>query len=61
MAGDLLFLGCDNEVRAFSTKDGKQVWQAPVKGRAWGLAVVDDTLYVSTDEGAIHGFQGGVR
>jgi len=61
MARGVLLLGGDNEVRAFSTKDGKQVWQAPVKGRAWGLAVIDDTLYVSTDEGAIHGFAGGVR
>jgi len=61
MAKDVLLLGGDGEVRAFSAKDGKQVWEAPVRGRAWGMAVVDDTLYVSTDEGVIHGFAGDVR
>lgn len=61
MAGGVILLGGDGEVRAFSAKDGKQVWRADVTGRAWGLAVVDNTLYVSTDEGVIHGFSGGVR
>jgi outer membrane protein assembly factor BamB len=61
MARGVLLLGGDGEVQAFSAKDGKKIWQAPVSGRAWGLAVVDDSLYVSTDEGVIHGFSGGVR
>ncbi len=61
MAAGLLLVGGDGEVRAYAAKDGKQVWQAPVVGRAWGLAVVDDRLYVSTDEGVIHGFSGGGR
>ncbi len=55
-AGDHLFAGGDRRVAAFDVSDGREVWSAPVEGRAFGLAVADGRLLVSTDTGRIHGF-----
>ena len=55
-SGALLFAGGANRVAAFGT-DGKQRWEAPVDGNAFGLAVADGCLYVSTDTGSIHCFK----
>lgn len=60
LAGNLLFAGGDDHVAAFNTEDGAPVWQAPVQGRAYGLAVSNGRLYVSTDQGAIHCFSADV-
>jgi len=56
LAGKTLFLGGDSVVCAISARDGKQLWKAPVDGKARGLAVAGGRLYVSTDKGKIHCF-----
>jgi outer membrane protein assembly factor BamB len=61
MAGDVLFAGGENKVGAFSTKDGKEIWSAPVTGTAYGLSVINGGLYVSTDKGHIHCFRSGIK
>ncbi len=61
MAGNVLFVGGENNIAALSTKDGRQIWSAPVTGEAHGLSVVNGGLYVSTDEGRIHCFRSDVR
>ncbi|MEN6544841.1 MAG: PQQ-binding-like beta-propeller repeat protein [Armatimonadia bacterium] len=53
VAGDTLFAGGADEVLALDAKTGKQLWSAPVKGLAKGLAVADKRLLVSLDNGAI--------
>jgi hypothetical protein len=57
LAGMTLFAGGDNGVAAFDASTGKELWVAPVAGRAHGLAVARGRLYVSTDSGAIHCFR----
>ena len=57
LAGDVLFAGGDGRVAAFAAADGKRLWTHAVRGRAHGLAVARGSLYVSTDEGAIHCFR----
>ncbi|MBC8327050.1 MAG: PQQ-binding-like beta-propeller repeat protein [Verrucomicrobia subdivision 3 bacterium] len=56
LAGNTLFAGGDNEVAAYSTADGKQIWTAKVNGAALGLAVAHGRLLVSTDRGTIYCF-----
>ena len=56
LAGDTLFAGGNNEVVAYSAKDGKRVWSVPVNGAAMGIAVAHGRLLVSTDKGTIHCF-----
>ncbi|MDP6538645.1 MAG: PQQ-binding-like beta-propeller repeat protein [Planctomycetota bacterium] len=57
LAGELLFAGGRDSVRAWRAKDGDEVWSAPVEGRAYGLAASRGRLFVSTDSGAIHCFE----
>jgi outer membrane protein assembly factor BamB len=61
MAGDVLFAGGENKVGAFSTRNGKEIWTAPVTGTAYGLSAINGGLYVSTDKGQIHCFRNGVK
>lgn len=61
MAGDVLFAGGENEVAAFSTEDGKEIWSAPVTGIAHGLSVMNGGLYASTNRGHVHCFRNGVK
>lgn len=56
LAGDLLFVGGDDAVVAFGASDGKRLWSNAVTGKAYGLAVANDNLIVSTDKGVIHCF-----
>ena len=56
LAGDTLFAGGNNEVVAYSAKDGKRVWRTPVNGAAMGIAVAHGRLLVSTDKGTIYCF-----
>ncbi len=53
VAGKHLIVGGKNEVAAFDTESGKQVWSAPVAGEASGLAVASGRLVVSTTSGEI--------
>ncbi len=59
MAGDVLFLGGENEIAAIDASNGKVIWRAEVKGKAFGLSIVNGGLYASTDKGMIHCFRNG--
>jgi len=56
MAGDTVIAGGEDQVVAYSTDDGRQVWTGKVNGKAYALAVSDGRLYVGTDRGTIHCF-----
>jgi len=56
LTGDLLFVGGDSEVVALRISDGEQVWNGKTEGNAYGLAVANGSLFVSTDSGIIHCF-----
>ncbi len=57
MAGGILFVGGDGEVAAIDAGKGEAVWTGRIEGKAFGLAVANDSLYVSTDTGRIHCFR----
>lgn len=51
--------GGDDEVAAFDETTAQLLWHAAVEGRAYGLAVMDGRLLVSTDRGLIYCFESG--
>ncbi len=57
LAGEMLYVGGRDEVCAMETKTGKKIWRRDVHGRAFGLAVANRRLLVSTDEGCIYCFE----
>jgi len=57
LAGETLVAGGDGRVEALSATDGTALWSGDVLGKAYGLAVGDGNLFVSTDSGAIHCFR----
>ncbi len=57
-AGETLYVGGESEIAALDAQ-GDRVWTAAVDGAAYGLAVANGHLYVSTDTGAIHCFGNG--
>ncbi|HPA44574.1 MAG TPA: PQQ-binding-like beta-propeller repeat protein [bacterium] len=59
LAGDVLYSGGAGKVAAFGTANGEEIWSAPVTGNAYGLAVANGRLLVSTDRGTIHCFTPG--
>ncbi len=59
LAGDTLFAGGENMVAAFRTRDGVEIWNKAVTGRAYGLSVANGNLFVSTDHGLIYCFSEG--
>ncbi|MCX5769291.1 MAG: PQQ-binding-like beta-propeller repeat protein [Candidatus Hydrogenedentes bacterium] len=59
LAGGLLIVGSEDEVRAIRISDGETEWSSPVDGNAYGLAAANGRLLVSTDTGAIHCFAAG--
>ena len=61
LAGETLFAGGEDRVVAYRAADGKLVWTGVVAGRAYGLAVAGQRLFVSTDAGAIHCFAPGPK
>lgn len=50
------FIGRQDKVHAISRKGLKPVWESPVNGRAYALALADRGLFVSTDQGNIYRF-----
>lgn len=56
LAGNTLFAGGLDTVQAYDARTGTLKWQHAVKGRAYGIAISDACLFVSTDEGSIHCF-----
>lgn len=57
IAGQTIFLGGNDIVAAHDLTNGKLLWEQPVDGAAFGLAVADGQLYVSTDMGQISCFR----
>ena len=50
------FMGRDNLVLAIA-KDGlHKVWESPIDGKAYSLALADGALFVSTDQGTVYRF-----
>ena len=56
LAGTTMFAGGENEVAAFDSATGNKTWSSPVNGTAYGLAVANGRLFVSTDTGYIYSF-----
>ncbi|NIP22821.1 MAG: PQQ-binding-like beta-propeller repeat protein [Phycisphaerae bacterium] len=59
LTNNLVFAGGQGQVNAFDRESGESVWSAKVDGKARGLAVANERLYVSTDEGKIYCFASG--
>jgi outer membrane protein assembly factor BamB len=55
-AGDLVFLGGQGRVTAYSSKTGESLWRSDVEGEARGLVVAGGHLLVSTNTGHIYSF-----
>jgi len=55
-AGAVRVGGGDGKVAAFRARDGAEIWSAPVDGAAYSLAIVGNTLLVSTDTGDVYAF-----
>lgn len=53
-AGDTLFVGGDQQVAAYSAKDGTRLWQRAASGRVFGLVAAEGRLFASSDTGVIH-------
>lgn len=56
LAGQTLYLGGAGSVKAVNTETGLDLWDAPVNGRACGLAVANGRLFVSTSAGQVYAF-----
>ena len=56
IAGDKIVSGCDGFVDVVDLKTGKRLWSTPVEGVAYGLAVSNSHLVVSTNRGMIYTF-----
>jgi len=55
-AGDLVFVGGNDQVHAFNTTSGENVWSAKVSGDVRGLAAANGFLVVSTNSGRVYVF-----
>jgi len=55
-AGTVRVGGGDGKVAAFRARDGAEIWSAAVDGAAYSLAIVGNTLLVSTDTGDVYAF-----
>ncbi len=53
LAGKTLFAGGEDKVAAYEAATGREIWTESVEGRAYGLAVAQGCLFVSTDLGHI--------
>lgn len=60
-AGDALIAGGAGEVAAFSVDRGEKLWSGSVDGIAYGLAVSQGRLIVSTDNGAVYAFASDMK
>ena len=59
LAGETLIAGGQNSILAASAKTGEDLWSAPVEGKACGLAVGNQRLFVSTSNGKVYCFGPG--
>jgi len=56
VAGDTIVSSHEKQIATVSADDGELIWSDEVDGVAYGLAVSDGRLFVSTDTGTIHCF-----
>lgn len=56
LAGDLLFLGGENQVIALRAADGETAWRGEAEGKIYGLSAANGRLYASSHLGPIHCF-----
>ncbi|RJP19503.1 MAG: hypothetical protein C4527_26715 [Candidatus Omnitrophota bacterium] len=56
LADDMLFAGGDENVGAYSSKNGELLWNSSVQGQVYDLAVANHGLFVSTTSGHIYAF-----
>jgi len=56
-AGDVIVTGGKGLVQTHNAKDGTRLWSSKVDGTVWDLAVADETLFASTDTGAVYCFR----
>ncbi len=61
LAGSTIVVGATDRVAAYRVEDGSAAWNGAVAGKAYGLAVSDGALFVSTDKGHVHCFRQGAR
>ena len=61
VARDEAVLGADSQVRRIRLPASNEVWTARVEGTAYGLAVAEGQLYVSTDQGILYCFADSAR
>ena len=57
LAGEVLFAGGQESIAAIDARTGQQRWSAPIEGKALGLTVANNRLFVSSDTGAIYCFE----
>ena len=55
-ANNVRFAGGDGIVAAVDANDGTKLWTAKVEGKAYGLSIANERLYVNTDRGLIYCF-----
>ena len=53
LAGTTLIAGGDDKIAAYDAETGREIWGAPVSGRAYGLTAAQGCLIASTDTGQI--------
>jgi outer membrane protein assembly factor BamB len=56
LAGQTLFVGCDDKIQAYDASAGKLLWSREVEGRVYGLVVAAGRLICSTGLGVIYSF-----
>ncbi|MBI9065090.1 MAG: PQQ-binding-like beta-propeller repeat protein [Marinilabiliaceae bacterium] len=61
MSGSALYVGATDTVYAVSPENGLPLWKGNVEGTVYALAVADNALYVSTNEGKISCFKPGTK
>jgi len=57
LAGETLVAGGEGKVAAYEIATGREIWTDSVEGRAYGLAVSEGRLLISTDLGGIVCYQ----
>ncbi len=56
LSANIVYVGGENLVIGIDKEKGKEVWRAPIQGKAVGLAASDGRLIVSSDEGPVYCF-----
>ena len=60
-AGQVLFLGGAGKVAARDADSGELLWEHPVDGIVFGLALADQRLFASTTQGSVYAFAANTR